>query len=107
MARKNDKPKEEWVKNEVKKILDATPRTLYFMPVAGMMNGIGISDFIGCSQGRFFAIETKRDDKHKPTLVQRMFLATVRTAGGYAMVIHKDNIQKVNDMLNEIAAETT
>ena len=43
-------------------------------------------DFLGCTTGRFFAIEAKAPGKH-PTELQNRSLAEIRAAGGETFVI--------------------
>ena len=83
------------VKKDIKAVLDAMPRTFFCMPVAGMMSKYGISDFIGLHDGWFFAIEAKATSREQPTLAQKIFLASVRRAGGLALVTHADNVHEL------------
>src|SRR4051812_39961252 len=57
----------------------------YYMPVP---TGFGSRtvDFIGCSKGRFFAIETKREGK-EPTLAQSITLGRMVASGGKTFVV--------------------
>jgi hypothetical protein len=75
---------EGFVKAAVKKLLDAH-KAYYHMPVT---NGMGKPslDFIGCHEGRFFAVETKAPGK-KPTPRQELTIAEIRRAKGPAFVI--------------------
>ena len=60
----------------------------HFMPVSNGMGRMGVSDIIGCYQGRFLAIETKAPGKIKNvTPGQAQFICEVRAAGGVAIVI--------------------
>lgn len=68
--------KEERVKGRVKKLLKKYG-AYYFMPV---QSGFGAAslDFLGCHQGRFFAVETKAPGKHltaRQELIQQMIEA--------------------------------
>lgn len=73
------------IKEKVKKILKASPQCYYHMPV---QNGMGAPtlDFVGCSFGRYFAIETKAPG-HKPTPRQEATIAAMRAAGAEVFVI--------------------
>ena len=75
------------VKREVKKVLKEY-KAYYHMPV---QNGMGAPtlDFVGCYNGRFFAIETKAPGK-KPTPRQEVTVALIKAAGGEAFVIDGD-----------------
>ncbi len=72
------------VKATVKKLLQGHG-VYYHMPV---QNGMGkpTLDFIGCSNGRFFAVETKAPGK-KPTDRQQTTIEEMRAAGGTVFVI--------------------
>ena len=59
----------------------------------------GVSDIIGCSPtGRFLAAEAKVG-KNKPTPDQELFLASVRDAGGSAVVFW--NLDDLADGIND------
>lgn len=74
------------VKHVIRKALDAEA-AYYHMPV---QNGMGRPslDFIGCHQGRFFAIEAKAGNKG-PTKRQEMTQAQMEAAGGTVFVINE------------------
>ena len=73
------------VKAAVKKILDAADETYYHCPV---QNGMGAPtlDFVGCSKGRYFAIETKAPGK-KPTTRQEHTSEQMRAARGTVFIM--------------------
>lgn len=49
--------------------------------------GAGRADLIGCADGRFFAIEVKLpSSRNRVTEAQKLFLESVRRAGGIAFV---------------------
>ncbi|HLZ24526.1 MAG TPA: hypothetical protein VKQ30_20620 [Ktedonobacterales bacterium] len=54
-------------------------------------------DFIGCSRGRFFAVETKADGK-EPTKLQQAILRAVVAAGGETFVISGPNSPVFQDL---------
>lgn len=58
----------------------------FFMPV---QTGLGSTtlDLLVCLSGRFVAIETKAPGK-KPTARQEIIIASIRSAGGVAIVVH-------------------
>jgi hypothetical protein len=76
------------VKATVSKLLRATPNVYCFMPVPG---GYGQStlDYIGCCNGHFFAIETKRPGG-RPTDRQRYIIEAIKRSGGAVFVIDGD-----------------
>lgn len=75
------------VKAKVKKVL-AHYRAYYHMPV---QNGMGKPslDFIGCSNGFYFAIETKAPGE-KPSKRQEVTIEETRQAKGEVFVIDGD-----------------
>lgn len=73
------------VKRAVSQVLAAMPRVYYEMPVP---SGFGKTtlDYIGCANGRFFAIETKAPGG-KPTERQKVTMAQMRRVGAKVFVI--------------------
>lgn len=59
---------------------------------SGMGSAPGVSDILGCYQGRFMAIEVKRPGR-KATDAQRRFIDNVNDAGGIGFVA--DSIEDV------------
>lgn len=82
------------VKTRIKKRLDSMG-AWYFMPVAGIMGRIGIPDFIGCYNGRFFAIEAKAG-KGKVTLMQERVIGAIVAAGGLAHAVNETSADTFN-----------
>lgn len=78
------------VKNAVKKFL-AQHNIYYFMPATGGYGRSGVPDFIGCINGKFFAVETKAG-KGTPTALQLREMERIKAAGGLTFVINEDNI---------------
>lgn len=55
----------------------------------------GIPDIIGCYRGRFVALELKRPGE-TPTVIQKKFLRTLKSAGALTAVIHSvDELKEV------------
>lgn len=73
----------------IKAVLDELPNCWYYMPVASVMNRIGLPDFLGLYNGRFFAIEAKAG-KNQPTGLQAYVLGQIRDAGGVACVVRDE-----------------
>lgn len=73
------------VKARIKEVLDKAPTTTYFMPV---QTGYGAAtlDFLGCSAGRFFAVEAKAAGKI-PTYRQEYTIRQYAAAGGAVFVL--------------------
>ena len=76
------------LKAQVKELLTSIPSVWYFMPVPTGFGVRGIPDFLGCWQGRFFAIETKAPGK-KETPWQTRVRLQILAAGGLAIVTDK------------------
>lgn len=67
-----------------------------------MMSVLGIPDYLGCVQGRFVAIELKRDAKEKPTRLQRYVLDKIEEAGGLVFVAHPQNAEDVIKSIKQV-----
>lgn len=82
------------VKAKVSGLLKATPGLYYTMPVPG---GYGDStlDYIGCFNGKFFAIETKKPGG-EPTPRQKQIIARMKAAGAAVFVIDGDTTELEN-----------
>jgi Holliday junction resolvase len=63
----------------------------YFMPPGMGLGRSGIPDIIGCTTGRFIAVECKAG-KGKPTALQERELAAIAAAGGFTFVAREDNL---------------
>ena len=59
----------------------------WYMPV---QTGYGrrVLDFIGCSRGRFFTVEAKRDHKHEPTEYQKLTMRKIAHTSGKVFVVY-------------------
>jgi hypothetical protein len=60
-----------------------------------MMALLGIPDYLGCVQGRFVAIELKKDKKEKLTRIQRYVMDKIQEAGGLTFVAYPENMDSV------------
>ncbi len=86
------------VKDRIKAAL-IRAKAYYFMPV---QNGMGSPslDFIGCHQGRFFAVEAKAGRK-QPTARQKLTAASMEAAGARTFVINEvEGLPELEDWLN-------
>lgn len=90
--------KEGLVKQKIKRILNDAG-ALHFSPYMAGMGVAGVSDIIALHNGTFIAIEAKADATKKPTELQKKFLGQVRANGGIALVIHKDNLDELKEVL--------
>lgn len=91
---------EKRVKVVVRKLLDELG-CYYVMPVTGGYGTQGAPDFLVCHRGRFIGIETKAG-KGRTTTLQELNLSRIRIAGGVALVIYEDDIDRLKKCLYEI-----
>ena len=84
------------------KVKDAIKRTLkargayWHMPI---QNGMGAPslDFVGCHDGRYFAIEAKAPGK-RPTARQENTMRAIQKGGGAVFVI--DSVENHDELIN-------
>lgn len=91
---------EGWVKEEVKKILDAN-KIWYFMPMAGRFGKKGIPDFVCCANGKFLAIETKANGNTVKD-AQAGIHQKIRNAGGRVCVTDEHGLASLKITLSQI-----
>jgi len=86
-----------------KKVVDVIKKheAYYFYPVTGGFGRSGIPDIIVCHRGAFIGIECKAG-KNKPTGLQELEMAKIRSAGGQAFTVNEDNIYVVDEILKFI-----
>jgi len=85
------------VKAAVRKML-VNHGTYYFMPPGMGLGRSGISDIIGCKNGKFIAIECKAG-KGKTTALQERELAAVKAAGGFTYIARENNLEEMEGRL--------
>lgn len=56
---------------------------------------LGIPDIVGCLNGRFFALELKRDKVSKPSKMQLYMLSLIQKSSGYAVITYPENWERV------------
>ena len=78
------------VKQQVR-ILLAKYGWFQWMPPSNAFGRVGIADINAVSDGRFLAVETKVRN-NVPSAMQRIFLANVRGAGGWAFTINEKRV---------------
>ena len=71
----------------------------YFYPVTSGFGASGVPDIIACYKGKFFAFECKANG-NKPTALQQLNIDRINGAGGTALVINEDNMDKIKSILN-------
>jgi hypothetical protein len=82
--------KEGEVKNKVRDIL-TKHNIWYFMPTTAGYGRSGTPDIICCTQGRFLAIECKKEDL-QPTAIQQREMARIIKSGGQAICVNAENV---------------
>jgi hypothetical protein len=85
------------VKAKVKTILKGLG-AYYTMPVTGGFGASGAPDFLICWNGLFFGVECKAGD-NKATALQLRNLQAIREAGGTAIVINENNVDKLGSWM--------
>jgi hypothetical protein len=71
---------EKLIKTALKKYLHAIG-AYYYMPVSLGYGSTSI-DFFVCYKGKFYGIETKREEIDEPTFRQRVVMSDIARAGG-------------------------
>jgi very-short-patch-repair endonuclease len=77
--------KESSLYDSITKRLKLRPRLWYLKIHGSIFQRAGIPDYIGCDDGRFFAIEVKKPGE-QPRKLQIVILDRIRAAGGVAGV---------------------
>lgn len=72
----------------------------HWMPPSNAYGKAGIADINAVRDGRFLAIETKVG-RNLPTPQQRIFLAQVAAAGGYAFMVNEARLPALRLWLDE------
>ena len=83
-------PLESKFKEQVKKDLDSLDKTYYFVKEAGAIRGI--PDIIACINGKFVALELKRNKQEAlksagRIVLQRHNIRKIHKAGGEALIV--------------------
>lgn len=95
---------------QVKKRLTELPNCYQFTKEAASLRGI--SDIIGCCNGRFFAWELKKSEEeaNKKTgriVLQRYHIDLVKKAGGIGRIVHPGNLESCLKELWTISSRTS
>ena len=88
---------EKKVKNKVMKMLKEHGAYSFYASTGGYGKS-GIPDIICCHHGHFLAIECKAG-KNTTTKLQELNIAAIIKAGGAAVVINEDNLDKLELIL--------
>jgi Holliday junction resolvase len=89
---------EKQIENKIKHLL-ADQGAYYFKHFGCKFSKVGVPDIIACINGRFLAIEVKREDG-KVSEIQKFNLEQIRRAGGIAIVAR--SVGDVKECLNFI-----
>jgi hypothetical protein len=90
---------ERKVKSAVREVLKGLG-AYYVMPITGGYGNSGAPDFLVCLRGRFIGIECKAG-KGKTTALQERNLRQIKDAGGVALVVNEDDVDKLMSFLME------
>lgn len=86
---------EKQIENEIKKYLDSLGA--YYIKTLGSSVPAGTADILACIEGRFVAIEVKKEIGGIVSELQKFKIREVRKAGGLAFVA-----RSVNDVEREL-----
>ncbi len=97
---------EGWVKKQIKEFLNSHPEKPFWMNIIGgnpMQRG-GVPDMLICYRGRFIAVEAKRaDGKGRLSEAQKVVIAEILHAGGYAFVAKTvDDVKNCFDEIRQL-----
>lgn len=86
-----------------KKVVDVIKKNsaYYFFPATGGYGRSGVPDVVCCYRGVFIGIECKAGS-NRPTGLQELEMAKIRSAGGFTLVVNEDNIDGVQTMFDAI-----
>lgn len=86
-----------------KKVVDVIKKNsaYYFFPATGGYGRSGVPDIVCCYRGVFVGIECKAGS-NKPTGLQELEMAKIRSAGGFTLVVNEDNINGVQELFDAI-----
>lgn len=89
------------VKEEIKKVLEFHC-AYWFMPRGSTFGTAGVPDFVGCINGRFFAVEAK-SATGKLTALQKQQLAKIEDKGGKVFVVRdSDTLTVLSTWLSSV-----
>lgn len=88
---------EKVVKQKIKSILEELG-VYYFMPGGTAYGHAGVPDFVGCINGKFFAIEAKATKGHV-TALQLRELNHIANAKGFYIIVNPENLNTLKAQL--------
>lgn len=92
----------EVVRRQIK-VLNSIPGVYCLRTHGGSFQQKGTPDILGCALGHFFAIESKRSPREKPTAAQQYNLKKFRQAGGATFVSHDPLAQEVVEWISTLS----
>lgn len=91
------------VKKQIKALL--TKYNVYYaMPIGTMYGNSGVPDFLCCVKGEFLAIEAKAG-RGKTTALQDKNISDIHKAGGRAIVVNENNLDRLELLLKDLCSE--
>ena len=96
--------KEADVKDYVKSVLRSYTPSWWFMPPAKGYGKAGIPDFLGCINGKMFAVETKFGS-NKPTAMQYREMNSITLSGGAVWIVNDKNYSEWSKQFAEWVAQ--
>lgn len=91
------------VKKQIKALL--TKYNVYYaMPIGTMYGNSGVPDFLCCVNATFLAIEAKAG-RGKTTALQDKNISDIHKAGGRAMVVNENNLDRLELLLKDLCSE--
>lgn len=68
---------------------------------ASAISKAGVPDIICCYKGLFMGIEVKKDNKSKPTELQKYNLNSINNKGGVGIVLRPDKFKLFTDIIDD------
>lgn len=72
---------------------------------ASAISKAGVPDIICCYRGLFMGIEVKKDNKSKPTELQKYNLNKINKCGGIGIVLRPDTFERFISLLDTLRRE--
>jgi hypothetical protein len=81
------------VKARLRELAKRLPGAYRCAVITNGMGTAGTPDELWCVSGLFIGVEVKAAENNRPTKLQALRLREILTAGGYSVVVHKDNME--------------
>jgi Holliday junction resolvase len=92
----------EVVRRQIK-LLNSLPGVYCLRTHGGTFQQKGTPDIMGSAHGRFFAIESKKTAREKPSTAQLYNLRKFRQAGGRTFTSHDPAVQEVVEWIQSLS----